>query len=59
MTEKEILEGLKKAPMDFIANNYFLLSREQLRDILKEFIYIATQEQTEEVIEELENIWED
>ena len=59
MNEKEILEGLKKAPYDFIANNYYKLSKEELRDILKEFIYVATPEQTNEVIEELESIWEE
>lgn len=59
MNEKEILKGLQERPMDFIANNYYNLSKEQLRDILKEFIYVATPQQTETVIEELENIWEE
>ena len=59
MNEKEILRGLQNSPMDFISNEYYNLSKEQLRDILKEFIYVATQEQTNEVIEELESIWEE
>lgn len=53
MENKEILEGLKKASYDFIANNYYKLSKEQLKDILLEYIYVTDTEAEEEAIENL------
>ena len=43
MEDKEILEGLKttNCPYDFIANNYWKMSHEQLKDLLLEIIAIT------------------
>lgn len=41
MENKEILKGLKKTPYDFVANNYYKMDKEQLKDIILELICIA------------------
>lgn len=38
MRYNEIIEGLKKAPYDFIANNYWQMSRQQLKDVILELL---------------------
>lgn len=54
MEDKEILKGLKsKAPYDFIANNYWKMTHEQLRDITLELIAITDDEMLKEVAEGL------
>lgn len=58
MNEKEILKGLKNASYDFIANNYYKLSKEQLKDILLEYIYVADKDTEEEAIDNLKERWE-
>ena len=56
MNKEEILKGLTERPMDFIANNYSDLSKEDLRDILLEYIYVADKDAQEEAIDSLKNI---
>ena len=58
MNEKEILKGLKEASYDFIANNYYKLSKEQLKDILLEYIYVVDEDTEEEAIENIKERWE-
>lgn len=41
MNDKEILEGLKKTPYDFIACNYYKMSKEQLKDIALELLALS------------------
>ena len=38
MEDNEILENLKNGAYDFIANNYYKLSSEQMRDIILEIL---------------------
>ena len=38
MEEKEILQGLNDKPYDFVANNYYKMSKEQLKDIILEIL---------------------
>ena len=57
MERKEILKGLKKASYDFIANNYYKMDKETLKDILLEYIYLCDNE--EEVIESIKERWEE
>ena len=56
MTEKEILKGLQERPMDFISNHYNELTKEELRDILLEYIYVTDKESQKEVINSLKVI---
>lgn len=61
MENEEIMEGLKnpKHAYDFICNNYWKMSKEDLKNIAKELIYILTaneNEYTEEYNEFLENL---
>lgn len=56
MKNNEILKGLQERPMDFIANNYNKLSKEELRDILLEYIYVADEKAQQEVINSLKVI---
>lgn len=46
--EKEILKAIKEDRLyDFIANNYWRISHETLRDLILEIYYILRYEQTE------------
>lgn len=58
MEYKEILKGLKKASYGFIANNYHNLSKEQLKDILLEYIYVTDSESEKEARENLAERWD-
>lgn len=59
MNKKEIIRELDNTPYGFIATQYNELTKEQLRDILKELIYVSTPEQMQKVIKELNDIWEE
>lgn len=54
MEDKEILEGLKSGrPYDFIANNYWKMDKENLRDIILEILAQFDGKVYEGIIEEL------
>lgn len=52
MERKEILKGLREGSYGFIANNYYKMDKETLKDILLEYIYLCNNEK--EVIDSLE-----
>ena len=67
---KDFVEVLKNNPnhaYDFIANNYWKMSKEELKDITKELLYGVEEyvlkkewkEITQNVADELEDIYED
>lgn len=60
MEEKEILKGLKSGrPYDFIANNYYNISKEKLKDIILELLAQFDGKIYESVVNELvENLVE-
>lgn len=54
MEDKEILEGLKSGrPYDFIANNYWKMEKEQLKDIILELFAQFEGKMYEGIINEL------
>ena len=62
----EVLKNNPKHTYDYICNNYYNYSKEELKDILKEFVYFSMYHTTKEVdttisekvVEELENYLE-
>lgn len=53
MNRKEILEGLKDRPYDFIANNYYQISKEDLKDIILEILALFDGEEYNKLKKEL------
>lgn len=55
MEMKEIIKGIEeKGVFDFVANNYWILSKEDLRDIVKELSYAVYDKLGNEVNKEIE-----
>lgn len=55
MDKEEILKELEKAPYDFVANNYYKLDKEELKNICLEAIYQLDETQTKNMLEELKD----
>jgi hypothetical protein len=54
MTKKEIIKGIKDLGLyDFMARNYYQLSKDELKTIALECVYLLKDSDTKEIIKEL------
>ena len=54
MEKEEIIEGLKRSESDFVANNYYKMTKEQLKELVIDAIYVLDKEGVKKFINEVE-----